>query len=91
MNYTEENNIPGLLLLGDFGKAFDTVSWVFIEKFLNFLNFGVSIQKWITVFKIIYPPLSIKVDMSLTPWILNAVVDKGTQSYHIFLSYVSNI
>ena len=30
MNYTEENNIPGLLLLIDFEKVFDSLSWQFI-------------------------------------------------------------
>ena len=42
MNYTEENNIPGLLLLIDFEKAFDSLSWQFIHKALKFLNFGPS-------------------------------------------------
>ena len=51
MNYAEENNIPGLLLLVDFEKAFDTVSWSFIQKVLQFFNFGPSIQRWIKVFQ----------------------------------------
>ena len=51
MNYVEENNIPGLLLLVDFEKAFDTVSWSFIQKVLQFFNFGPSIQRWIKVFQ----------------------------------------
>ena len=32
MNYTEQNNIPELILLTDF--AFDSVSWSFIKKVL---------------------------------------------------------
>ena len=31
-------------------KAFDSISWKFIEKVLNFLNFGESIKKWLKVF-----------------------------------------
>lgn len=50
MNYTEENNIPGLLLIIDFEKAFDTISWEFIKKVFDFFNFGESIKKWIAVF-----------------------------------------
>ena len=50
MNYTEENNIPGLLLLIDFEKAFDSLSWQFIHKALKFLNFGPSLIRWIDVF-----------------------------------------
>ena len=29
MHYTESNDVPGLLMLFDFEKAFDTVSWKF--------------------------------------------------------------
>ena len=47
----EEDDIPGLLLLIDFEKAFDTVEWSFIEKkTLQFYGFGPSLQKWIKAF-----------------------------------------
>ena len=48
MQLAEEQNIPGLLLLIDFEKAFDTVSWSFIHKTLTFFNFGPSINHWIS-------------------------------------------
>lgn len=48
---TEKENIPGLLLMIDFEKAFDSVSWEFIEKALNFFNFPNSFISW---FKILY-------------------------------------
>ena len=48
---TEKENIPGLLLMIDFEKAFDSVSWVFIEKALKFFNFPNNIISW---FKILY-------------------------------------
>lgn len=51
MHNVEENNIPGLLLYVDFQKAFDTISWKFIDKALSFFNFGPSIKKWISVFQ----------------------------------------
>ena len=47
--FTEEEHIPGLLLLIDFEKAFDSLSWSFINKVLKFFNFGPSIINWITV------------------------------------------
>ena len=50
MNHTEQNNIPGLLLHIDFEKAFDSLSWSFIQKVLKFLNFGPSICRWIETF-----------------------------------------
>ena len=48
--FTEEENKPGLLLLTDFEKAFDSVSWTFINNVLDFFNFGVSFKKWINIF-----------------------------------------
>lgn len=50
MQYTEEKNIPGLLVLVDFKKAFDSLSWSFIEKSLKFFKFGDSITRWVRLF-----------------------------------------
>ena len=47
INYTANENIPGLILLLDFEKAFDTLEWPFIENTLQHYGFGLSIQKWI--------------------------------------------
>ena len=43
MQYTEENNIPGLLLSVDVKKAFDSVSRSFIYKVMEFFGFWNSI------------------------------------------------
>ena len=48
MQYTEGNNIPGLLLSVDFEKAFDPISWSF--KVMDFFGFGKSIISWIITF-----------------------------------------
>jgi hypothetical protein len=50
MEYAEENDIPGLFLLIDFEKAFDSISWNFLNNILKFFNFGKSIQKWVKTF-----------------------------------------
>lgn len=50
MHYADENNIPGLLLLIDFEKAFDSLSWSFIQKTLNFFNFGRCLKSWVKLF-----------------------------------------
>lgn len=50
MQNNEKENIPGLLLLVNFEKAFDSVSWSFIQKALEFFNFGESIRNWIRLF-----------------------------------------
>jgi hypothetical protein len=46
LQFTEENDIPGLLLLIDFEKAFDSISWNFLLSVLKFFNFGESIINW---------------------------------------------
>ena len=38
MHATEVKNVPGLLLLIDFEKAFDSLSWKFLYKVLNFFT-----------------------------------------------------
>ena len=43
----EEDDIPGLLVLLDFEKAFDTLEWSFINKALTFLGFGPEFGKWV--------------------------------------------
>ena len=48
---TKNQNIPGLILSIDFEKAFDTVSWKFISKTLDYFNFGESFKKWIHLFQ----------------------------------------
>ena len=49
MEYTEANHIPGIFLFIDFKKAFDTLEWAFINKALEFFNFGPVIGRWISL------------------------------------------
>ena len=50
MKFTDEHQIPGLLLFIDFEKAFDSLSWNFLYKALQHLNFGESVRQWVKVF-----------------------------------------
>ena len=50
MHYTEVSQIPGMLVLIDFEKAFDSISWPFIYKVLRYLNFNENFIKWIKLF-----------------------------------------
>lgn len=42
-------NIPGLILLLDTEKAFDTLEWPSIKKTIQYYGLGPSIQKWIQI------------------------------------------
>ena len=50
INYTNTEQIPGLLLFIDFEKAINTIEWSFIEKTLKYFNFGTSLVTWIKLF-----------------------------------------
>ena len=50
LQITEKEKIPGCLVLIDFEKAFDTISWQFMFKVLKYFNFGNSIITWIKTF-----------------------------------------
>ena len=50
IKFTEEQKIPGLIILIDFELAFDSLSWNSLHKYLEYLNFGESIRQWIKVF-----------------------------------------
>ena len=49
INYTMNKNIPGLILLLDFEKAFDTLEWPSIKKTIQYYGFGPSIKRWIQI------------------------------------------
>ena len=50
MHYAESNNINGLLVLIDFEKAFDSISWSFMYKVLEFFGFQTGLINWIKLF-----------------------------------------
>jgi hypothetical protein len=49
MSFTEKHNFPRLLMLIDFEKAFDSISWLFIYKVLDFFGFGNNIITWVKI------------------------------------------
>ena len=51
INYAEMEQVPGLLIIVDYAKAFDTIEWNFINKSLELFNFGSEITKWISLLR----------------------------------------
>ena len=60
----KKQNIPGMLLLIDFEKAFDSLSWTFIEKALDLFNSKISIKNWIRTLYYNSPQEYFKMDFS---------------------------
>ena len=49
MHWANEKKKVGLILLIDFQKAYDSVSFSFIEKCLRFFNFGKDVINWVNI------------------------------------------
>ena len=47
--HAKENNFPGMMLLVNFKKAFDSVSFEFIMTTLDIFNFGENFEEWISI------------------------------------------
>ena len=47
IQWAKDNNKTGIILLIDFEKAYDSLSFNYIKKCLKFLNFGDCIIKWV--------------------------------------------
>ena len=50
IDYLNDEDIPGLIMNVDFEKAFDSVSWIFLEDALKRFNFGESVINWVRLF-----------------------------------------
>ena len=48
---TKMRNMPSMILSIVFEKAFDIVSWNFIDNTLKHYKFGSSIRKWVQLFQ----------------------------------------
>ncbi len=49
IEYTNMNLNPGIVAFLDFEKAFDSVSWKFLQKTLKAFNFGEYFRQWISI------------------------------------------
>jgi len=49
IQYANENNKEGCLIMLDFEKAFDTLEWSFLQNSLIKFNFGTEFIRWVSV------------------------------------------
>ena len=49
LSYANVKNIPGLTLLLDFEKAFDSIEWDYMLKTLKYFKFGENVCKWVEI------------------------------------------
>ena len=49
LNYTDENNIPGILFGADFASAFDSIDYNFMFSVFKKFGFGEVYRKWIKI------------------------------------------
>ena len=47
--FTKSERISGILAFLDFEKAFDSIEWEFLYKFLEVFNFGPDFKKWVII------------------------------------------
>ena len=51
ITYTEAEQLPGLLIIVDYAKAFDTIEWKFIDEVLKIFGFGINFSNWIKLLR----------------------------------------
>ena len=78
MQYTENKNIPGLIMLIEFEKAFDSVSWKFLYKALEFYGFSETFIQWIKLFNNDIKTYVLQSGFLSKRIPIRRVVDKGT-------------
>ena len=49
LNYTDDNNIPGILFGADFTSAFDSIDYNFMFSIFKKFGFGEVFRKWIKI------------------------------------------
>ena len=85
---SNKHKIPGMILLVDIEKAFDSVSWSVMYKSLHFFNFGPDIIRWVKTLHADAKLCVIQNGIFLSFSILVEDVDKEPQYHLTCLTYV---
>ena len=51
ITYAEAEQLPGLLIIVDYAKAFDTIEWNFIDEVFRIFGFGPIFSNWIKLLR----------------------------------------
>ena len=86
MQWAKNNNKTGVLLLIDFEKAYDSLSFSFIKKCLHFFNFGECMIKWVDILLHNFSAIVVICQKSL---VLDVAHVRGIQSLVTFLLFAS--
>ena len=49
--HCNDKNVSGLLVVVDYSKAFDTITWSFVDQCLKLFNFGDQLIEWIKILR----------------------------------------
>ena len=77
-------NTPGLLLLIDFEKAFDSISWDFLFNVIRFLTLDQTLKDGYKLYQGMLNCVLYKMDSSHSSLILEDDGDKVTQFHHTY-------
>ena len=88
LQYIHDKNIPGLLLLIDFEKAFDSISWKFLFDALLFSTLDLTLSGGYLCFTTRQNSVLYKMVFFLNFLKLAEVADKAILFHLIYLIYV---
>ena len=88
--YANQHRVPGLLLMVDFEKAFDSVAWSFIETSLCKFKFGKDITRWIWHFTPTIIHVCMWMDNILNGLMWKEVRDRVIRCLLIYFLFVQN-
>ena len=83
--YAKQNNLPGMLLLIDFQKAFDSVFFKLSDLTLKFFGFCPNYRKWISITLKGFLTCTVVNGKISQKFTITKDAGKGTQYYGIYL------
>jgi len=69
VEFTDKENVPGLMIFIDFQKPFDSVEWDFIVGCLEAFNFGPDFIQWIKTSYCLFLERGVRQGDPLSPYI----------------------